>query len=99
MNKQLFPIGSRWIIYSDNELSDIHTITDYNMDIGLLVTECDGERHEWLPSVLFCLADPMPVETIEDRLERKAADADANVSTQSLSQLTRKQRHKLLYGD
>jgi hypothetical protein len=40
------------------------------------------------------------VETIEARLERKAAVADTGTfATESLGQMTREQRHKLLYGD
>jgi hypothetical protein len=41
-----------------------------------------------------------PAETIEARLERKAAVADTKAfATKSLGQMTREQRHKLLYGD
>jgi hypothetical protein len=40
------------------------------------------------------------VETIEARLNRKAEVADTKTfATKSLGQLTREQRHKLLYGD
>ena len=40
------------------------------------------------------------VETIESRLERKAVAADVRTAgTQSLGQISREQRHKLLYGD
>ncbi len=40
------------------------------------------------------------VETIEARLERKAAVADTQTAaTGSLGQMTREKRHKLLYGD
>lgn len=40
------------------------------------------------------------VETIEARLARKAAIADARkFATESLGQMTREKRHKLLYGD
>ena len=39
------------------------------------------------------------VETIEARLERKAEVADTKTFvTKSLGQMTREQRHKLLYG-
>ena len=41
-----------------------------------------------------------PVETIEARLDRKANVADTKTfATASLGQITREQRHKLLYGD
>jgi len=40
------------------------------------------------------------VETIEARLERKATLADKETfTTKGLGQMTREQRHKLLYGD
>jgi len=40
------------------------------------------------------------VETIEARLDRKAAVADKTVfDSESLGQMTREKRHKLLYGD
>jgi uncharacterized protein YaiL (DUF2058 family) len=40
------------------------------------------------------------VETIEARLKRKATVADTKAfATQSLGQMTREKRHKLLYGD
>jgi hypothetical protein len=40
------------------------------------------------------------VETIEARLERKATVADSKTfTTDSLGQMTREKRHKLLYGD
>jgi hypothetical protein len=40
------------------------------------------------------------VETIEARLERKANIADTKTfATDSLGQMTREKRHKLLYGD
>jgi hypothetical protein len=40
------------------------------------------------------------VETIEARLDRKAAIADGKMfAAESLGQLSREQRHKLLYGD
>lgn len=40
------------------------------------------------------------VETIEARLDRKAADGDSReATTESLGQMSREQRHKLLYGD
>jgi hypothetical protein len=43
---------------------------------------------------------PAEVETIEARLERKAAVADTQtLSGNSLGQMTREQRHRLLYGD
>jgi len=39
------------------------------------------------------------VETIEARLDRKAAIADGKMfATESLGQLSREQRHKLLFG-
>ncbi len=39
-------------------------------------------------------------ETIEARLDRKAAIADGQTfATNSLGQMSREQRHKLLYGD
>lgn len=39
-------------------------------------------------------------ETIEDRLERKAAVADTHaVAGTSLGQMSREQRHKQLYGE
>jgi len=39
-------------------------------------------------------------ETIEARLDRKAASADGRVfATTSPGQMTREQRHKLLYGE
>ena len=39
-------------------------------------------------------------ETIEARLDRKAAIADGQrPATKSLGQMSREQRHKLLYGD
>jgi hypothetical protein len=41
-----------------------------------------------------------PAETIEARLDRKATIADGRTfSTKSLGQMSREQRHKLLYGD
>ncbi len=40
------------------------------------------------------------VETIEARLERKATVADTQTfGTESLGQMTREKRHRLLYGD
>jgi len=40
------------------------------------------------------------VETIEARLARKAVVADTRTfATESLGQMTREKRHKLLYGD
>ena len=40
------------------------------------------------------------IETIEARLERKATVADTKTFvTESLGQMTREKRHKLLYGD
>jgi hypothetical protein len=40
------------------------------------------------------------VETIEARLERKAAIADGQTApTESLGRMTREKRHKLLYAD
>ena len=42
---------------------------------------------------------PACAETIEERLEGKAADADLNaLATTSLGQMSREERHKLLYG-
>lgn len=39
-------------------------------------------------------------ETIEDRLQRKAVFADRHsVTGKSLGQMSREQRHKLLYGE
>ena len=41
-----------------------------------------------------------PVEDIEGRLERKGADADGRpFATTSLGQMSREERHRLLYGD
>jgi hypothetical protein len=43
---------------------------------------------------------PVAVETIEARLERKATAADTTTFvTDSLGQMTRDRRHRLLYGD
>ena len=45
-------------------------------------------------------AQVSPLETIEARLERKASEADGKVfATKSLGQMSREERHRLLYGD
>jgi len=42
----------------------------------------------------------VPVETIESRLERKAAVADTRTfAAKSLGQMSQEQRHKRLHGD
>ncbi len=57
------------------------------------------------PSAVAAKKAPKPpravaVETIEARLTRKATVADTKTFTsESLGQMTREKRHKLLYGD
>lgn len=53
-----FMIGTRWIVY-DNEVQSEHMVVDHEPIVGLLITECNGERYQWHPEVLIWLADPM----------------------------------------
>jgi hypothetical protein len=57
-------------------------------DAGVLATKTLAKRRR-----------AASVESIESRLERKAVVADSKTfATKSLGQMTREQRHKLLYG-
>lgn len=56
-----FPVTSQWFIY-DGDTSERHVVTAHQQEqIGLMVvTEADGQRFVWLPTVLAWLADPAP---------------------------------------
>ncbi len=54
-----FPIGSRWIVYEDeDEVPHIYEVVDYHQEVGILITECNGQRYEWVPAILQWMGEP-----------------------------------------
>ena len=51
-------IGSRLVIY-EGEVQMEHKVVEREPLLGHIITECDGERHEWHPDVLAWLAEPI----------------------------------------